>query len=100
LSIDISNIFSADKNIFSETKPRRKNLCSDRLRALKTPLRMTDVQLSGNLVIFASKFGYITLLFVDPAVRVSDAHCSMWILFGRPFVQELSTSWDGRPWPQ
>ena len=84
MSIDISNIFSADKNIFSETKPRRKKL--------KTPLRMIDVQLSGNLVIFVSKFGYITLLFVDPAVRVSEAHCRMWILFGLPFVQELSSS--------
>jgi len=53
---------------------------------------MIDVQLSGNLVIFVSKFGYITLLFVDPAVRVSEAHCRMWILFGLPFVQELSSS--------
>jgi len=37
-------------------------------------------------------------MFIE--IIVNKNNSSQMTIFGRPFIQELTSSWDGRPWLQ
>jgi len=51
---------------------------------------------------YLSELQQATSRWARTSTHISEKNYTTKLLeiFGRPFVQELSSSWDGRPWPQ